>query len=179
VLSLFSSAPGTFHSICIVTRNKNEPLYNWLQSLHDDIKVVEGLENTPILDKMDKDLNHFVAFDDLVLAKNQERICNYYIRCRKLNCSVAYLSQSYFGIPKIVRQNCSYLIILRLGGSNREVNSILSEAGLGVNKEGLLKLYDEAVTNAPKFSILLIDFEEEPAKRFRKGFKDIMEVPSE
>ena len=178
LLSLVSSAPGTFHSICIVTRNKNEPLYNWLQSLHDDIKVVEGLENTPVLDKMDKDLNHFVAFDDLVLAKNQERICNYYIRCRKLNCSVAYLSQSYFGIPKIVRQNCSYLIILRLGGSNREVNSILSEAGLGVNKEGLMKLYDEAVTNAPKFSILLIDFEEDPSKRFRKGFKDII-VPSE
>jgi len=41
LLAMFSAAPGTFHSICVVTRNKNEPLYNWLQSLHDDIKIVE------------------------------------------------------------------------------------------------------------------------------------------
>ncbi len=179
LLSMFSAAPGTFHTICVVTRNKNEPLYNWLQSLHDDIKIVEGLENTPVLDKMDKDLNHIVCFDDLVLAKNQERICNYYIRCRKLNCSVAYLSQSYFGIPKIVRQNCSYLVLLKLGGSNREVNMILSEAGLGVTKDGLLKLYDEAITNAPKFSILLVDFEAGPEERFRKGFTELLTPPSD
>ncbi len=179
LLAMFSAAPGTFHTICVVTRNKNEPLYNWLQSLHDDIKIVEGLENTPVLDKMDKDLNHIVCFDDLVLAKDQSRICNYYIRCRKLNCSVAYLSQSYFGIPKIVRQNCSYLVLLRLGGSNREVNMILSEAGLGVTKEGLLKLYDEAITNAPKFSVLLVDFESDPRERFRKGFNEILQAPTE
>ena len=56
---------------------------------------------------------------------------------------------------------------------------ILSEAGLGVTKDGLLKLYDEAITNAPKFSILLVDFEAGPEERFRKGFTELLTPPSD
>jgi hypothetical protein len=97
---------------------------------------------------------------------------NYYIRARKLNCSVVYLSQSYFRIPKIIRNNCSYMIILKLSG-NREVNLILSEFGLGVSREQLLGMYEYATKE--KFSPLLIDLEQEPAKRFRKGFQEILD----
>jgi len=130
------------------------------------------MESIPPLDKMDKQANHLVCFDDLVLAKNQSAIENYYIRARKLNCSVIYLSQSYFRIPKIIRNNCSYMVILKLSG-NREVNLILSEFGLGVTKEQLLGLYKFATQE--KFSPLLIDLEEDPYKRFRKGFTDILD----
>ncbi len=173
MLSLFSAGPGTFHHITVVTRNKDEPLYKWLESLNDRIKVVEGLENTPLLDKMDKDFNHLVVFDDLVLTKDQTRIANYYIRARKLNCSVCYLSQSYFGIPKIIRQNCTYLVLLKLSGA-RELNLILSEGGLGIDKNELLRIYKEAT--AEKFSPLIIDYEAEPDKRYRKGFDEFISV---
>ncbi len=173
MLSLFSAGPGTFHHITVVTRNKDEPLYKWLESLNDRIKVVEGLENTPLLDKMDKDFNHLVVFDDLVLTKDQTRIANYYIRARKLNCSVCYLSQSYFGIPKIIDQNCTYLVLLSLSGA-RELNLILSEGGLGIDKNELLRIYKEAT--AEKFSPLIIDCEAEPDKRYRKGFDEFISV---
>jgi hypothetical protein len=95
-----------------------------------------------------------------------------YIRARKLNCSVIHLSQSYFRIPKIIRNNCSYMVILKLSG-NREVTLILSEFGLGVSREQLLAIYE--VATKEKFSPLLIDLEEEPTKRFRKGFVDILD----
>jgi len=173
LLSLFSRAPGTFHHITVVTRNKDEPLYKWLESLNDRIKIVEGLEQTPLLDKMDKDFNNCVVFDDLVLEKNQARIANYYIRARKLNCSVLYLSQSYFGVPKIIRQNCTYLILLKLSGA-RELNLILSEGGLGINKNELLRIYKEAT--AEKFSPLIIDYEADPQERYRKGFTEFIPV---
>ena len=173
LLALFSRAPGTFHHITIVTRNKDEPLYKWLESLNDRIKVVEGLENTPLLDKMDKDFNNMVCFDDLVLEKNQTRIANYYIRARKLNCSVLYLSQSYFGVPKIIRQNCTYLILLKLSGA-RELNLILSEGGLGIDKNELLRIYKDAT--AEKFSPLIIDYEADPGQRYRKGFTEFVTV---
>ena len=122
-------------------------------------------------EKMDKEVNHLVIFDDMVLAKDQSMIENYYIRARKLNCIVAYLSQSYFKIPKIIRGNCSYMVILKLSG-NREVNVILSEFGLGVTKEQLIYLYETATKE--KFSPLLIDLEAEPFERFRKGFLQIL-----
>jgi hypothetical protein len=173
LIHLFSSgAKGTFSDITIITRNKDEPLYKYLTSKCDQIQIKEGIHNIPPLDKMNKKENHLVCFDDLVLAKDQSAIENYYIRARKLNCSVVYLSQSYFRIPKIIRNNCSYMVILKLSG-NREVNLILSEFGLGVSREQLLAMYEYATKE--KFSPLLIDLEQEPTKRFRKGFQDILE----
>jgi hypothetical protein len=171
LIHLFSMGKGTFTDITIVTRNKDEPLYKFLGSKSDQIQIKEGIESIPPLDKMDKELNHLVVFDDLVLNKNQAPIENYYIRARKLNCSVLYLSQSYYRIPKIIRNNCSYMIILKLSG-NREVNMILSEFGLGVSKDQLVRMYEYATKE--KFSPLLIDLEAEPVDRFRKGFTEIL-----
>ena len=173
LIHLFSQgAKGSFADITIITRNKDEPLYNYLVSKCDQIQVKEGIHNLPQLDKMDKKVNHLVCFDDLVLSKDQSAIENYYIRARKLNCSVIYLSQSYFRIPKIIRNNCSYMVILKLSG-NREVNLILSEFGLGVSREQLIAMYEYATQE--KFSPLLIDLEEDPYKRFRKGFSEILD----
>jgi hypothetical protein len=173
LIHLFSCGKGTFADITIIPRNKNEPLFKWITTKCDQIQIKEGLSNTPQLDKMDKDLNHLVVWDDLVLSKDLSMVENYYIRARKLNCSVIFLSQSYFRIPKIIRNNCSYMILLKLSG-NREVNLILSEFGLGVSKEELLRLYDYATNE--KFSPLVIDMEESPDKRFRKGFTEILDV---
>jgi len=163
---------GTFSTIHIITRNKNEPLYNFLTSEAPSIIIKEGLENTPQLDKFDKEENHLVIFDDLVLSKNLDIVSNYYIRCRKMNVSVCFLSQSFFKIPPIIRSNCSYMVILKLGG-NREVNMILSTFGLGVTKEQLTNIYQYATKE--KFSPLLIDMEAPPENRFRKGFLEILD----
>jgi len=173
LIHMFSKGEtGSFADITIITRNKDEPLYKFLQSKSDQIVIKEGLENIPPLDKMDKKLSHLVCFDDLVLAKNQDAICNYYIRARKLNCSVCYLSQSYFGIPKIIRNNCSYMVLLKLSGE-REVNMILKEWGLGISKEQLLKMYEYSTRE--KFSPLIVDLEKTPEERFRKGFDEILQ----
>jgi ABC-type dipeptide/oligopeptide/nickel transport system ATPase component len=174
LLSIMSSGKGTFASIHIITKNADEPLYKWIQSKSDQIVIKEGLNNTPPLDKFDKELNHLVVWDDLVLAKDLSMVENYYIRARKLNVSVIFISQSYFKIPKIIRNNCSYMVLLKLSG-NREVNMILSEFGLGVSKEQLIALYEFATRE--KFSPLLIDLEADKNDRFRKGLIDIISIP--
>lgn len=68
------------------------------------------------------------------------------------------------------------MVLLKLSGQ-REVNMIMSEFGLGVSKDQLLALYKEAT--AEKFQPLLIDLEEDPEKRFRKGLLDILTPPPE
>lgn len=173
LLHMFCQGKGTFASVSIITRNKDEPLYKWLEDKSDQIVIKEGLHNTPRLDEMDKDVNHLVVWDDLVLSKDLSMVENYYIRARKLNCSVIFISQSYFRIPKIIRNNCSYMVLLKLSG-NREVNIILSEFGLGVTKEELLAVYEYAT--AEKFSPLLIDMESPKDQRFRKGVDEIIDV---
>tara|TARA_R110000765_G_scaffold105293_1_gene195391 strand:- start:115 stop:831 length:717 start_codon:yes stop_codon:yes gene_type:complete len=173
LLALFCDGKGTFADMTIITRNKDEPLYRWITDKCDQIRIIEGLHNTPKLDTMDKKENHLVVWDDLVLSKDLSMVENYYIRARKLNCSVIFISQSYFKIPKIIRNNCSYMVLLKLSGQ-REVNIILSEFGLGVTKEQLLELYEYAT--AEKFSPLIIDMEADKENRFRKGLKEIISV---
>jgi hypothetical protein len=176
LISLFCCGEkGTFQTIHIITANADEPLYKWFSSKCEQIVIKEGLTNTPPLDKFDKDYNHLVVWDDLVLSKDLKVVENYYIRARKLNVSVIFISQSYFKIPKIIRNNCNYMVILRLSG-NREVNIILSEFGLGVTREQLQHVYDYAT--AEKMSPLLIDLTAAPEKRFRKGFLEIINLPS-
>ena len=50
---------------------------------------------------------------------------------RKLKVSVVFISQSYNRIPKIVRNNCSYM-----AEKQREVNIILKEVGLAGSHKG-------------------------------------------
>lgn len=173
LISVFSRGnEGTFQTITIITRNKDEPLYRWIQTISEQIVVKEGLNNTPPLDKFDKEYNHLVVWDDLVLSKDLTMVENYYIRARKLNVSVIFLSQSFFKIPKIIRNNCNYMVLLKLSG-NREVNVILSEFGLGITKEQLITIYQYATRE--KLQPLLIDMEADPADRFRKGLGEIID----
>ncbi len=173
LLATFSAKPGTFHSICIVTRNKDEPLYNFLASKHDDIKIVEGLQNTPLLDKYDKHLNHVLVFDDLVLSKSLDKVAEYYIRARKKNVTCLFLSQTFYGIPKIIRLNANYMIILKLSNT-RDSNAILREMSLGLTKEQLIAIYEYATKE--KFSPLIIDLDcSEPKEKFRKGFQEFID----
>jgi hypothetical protein len=172
MIGLFCAGNGTFGDITLITRNSDEPLYNYLKGKSEQIQVKEGLHNTPVLDKMDKKVNHLVIFDDMVLNKDQSIITNFYIRARKLNCSVIYLSQSYFDIPSMIRKNCSYMVFLKLGGI-REIKDIMRNFSLDCSKEQLLNMYNYATNE--KLSPFMIDVESnDEDKKFRKGFKEYL-----
>lgn len=173
LIKAFSEGEGTFSDITVITQNKDEPLYNFLKKKSPDIQIKEGLHSIPQLDKMNKKQSHLVIFDDCVLERDQSAIIKYYIRARKLGCSVAYLSQSYFDIPSLIRKNCSYLVLLKLGGL-REVKDILRQFSLGVSKDQLVGMYNYAT--AEKLSCFLIDVEEkDDEKKFRKGLDEFLD----
>ena len=69
--------------------------YNVLLCNNDEITPFGNLMN----DKAQK----IVIFDDFVTEKNQKRIIDYFIQGRHKNCSIIYLSQSYYGTPKDIR----------------------------------------------------------------------------
>jgi hypothetical protein len=175
MISLFSQGKGTFSKIFITTKDADEPLYNFLKKKSDSIIISEGMSTLPKLDSktFDKKENSLVVIDDLVLSKNMDSVCDYYVRCRKLGVSVIFISQSFFKIPKIIRGNCSLVILLKMSGQ-RDCNLILSEFGLGVSKQQLIDLYEHAT--AEKFSALVVDLEADKAHRFRKNFDEFLPV---
>ena len=99
-----------------------------------------------------------IIFDDYVCEKNQREIVDYFIQGRHKNCSVIYLSQSFYKTPRDIRLNCSHYCIYEFP-SSRERNMILSE--LGVEKEQYKK-----ATKKP-FSFLYID---KPRKQVKRNF---------
>ena len=175
LIALFSRGKGTFSKVFIVSKDAEEALYQFLKTKSSSIVISEGLSTLPKLDSktFDKTENSLVVLDDLVLSKNLDSVCEYYIRARKLGCSVVFISQSFFKIPKIIRCNCNLIIILKLAGQ-RDANLILSEFGLGVTKQQLLDLYEYAT--AEKFSALVVDLEADKAHRFRRNFDEYLPV---
>jgi hypothetical protein len=169
LISIFSKGVGTFTDITIVTRNKDEPLYNWLTTMSDNIKVVEGMNNNPKLDDYDKEYNHLLIWDDLVLSKNLDSVCEYYLRARKKNVSLMFLSQSYADIPKIIRKNSSYLILFDLGGSTREQNYILKEWSSDLDKDQLRAIYNDAVSVHMR-PLIIKGGKSKRNEKYRKGF---------
>jgi hypothetical protein len=178
VMNILSVFDGTFKTIHIITRNADEPLYNWVRDAAPDIVIREGLQNTPKLDDFDKKENHLVIWDDLVLEgkvglKNVQEM---YIRARKLNVSCIFISQSYYETPKMIRINCSWIALLKLGNTN-EVAMIMRNHGLGVTKQKLLAIYEHAT--AEKLQPLLIDLAASvETGKFRKGFATIDDIDS-
>lgn len=171
LIALFCAGKGTFEDITIITRNADEALYKYLARQSNQIQIKEGIHNIPQLDKFNKQYNHLVCFDDLVLAKDQSAIINYYIRARKLNCSVIYLSQSFFDIPQMIRKNCNYMVFLKIGGL-REVKTILRDFALNCSKEQLINMYEYATQQ--KLSPFILDLEADRIGKFRKGFQEIL-----
>jgi hypothetical protein len=169
LLMVFSQGRvGTFKSIFVCTRNSDEPLLNWCRDVAPDIVISEGIGSTPALDSFDKKENHLIIWDDLIMEKKLTSIEEAYIRARNRNVSCVFISQSYYKIPKIIRQNCTFLVLLKLSGA-REANMIMSENGLGVTREKLLAIYQHAT--AEKLAPLLIDLAAPVEAKFRRGFE--------
>lgn len=180
LLNLLYNMPDTFEKIFIVTKNKDEPLYNYLEDkLKDEgVSIKEGISELPDLDSLDKTQNNLIVLDDLVneSAKQQRPIADYFIRARKKNCSLIYISQSFYQVPKLIRDNISYLIIKQVS-SMKNLTMICRECSLGIDKKQLKKIYDDATQSKQDF--LLIDLEGEPDERFRKNFDEIYVIPEE
>jgi energy-coupling factor transporter ATP-binding protein EcfA2 len=160
LLNLIAQMEDTFHHITVCTRNADEPLYNFLKTKvpEGQLSIVEGVEQIPDLETLDPNAQHLVVFDDLVLAKDQSRIEEYFIRARKIakGVSVVYLTQSYFRTPKTIRINCGYIFLKRLS-STRDLGIILSEYGLGVDRKEMTRLYAEATTKPLDFLYISTD----------------------
>jgi hypothetical protein len=162
--------------VVVITRNRDEPLYNFLKDAMPKVEIHEGLQHLPDLDKeFDKKENSLVIFDDLVLEKNQKRIEEYSIRCRKMGVSMMYLTQSWYKTPDTIRKNFNYLILKKIPKMD-ELKRILRDYSLGVDIDTLIALYKYAIEGKDakdKTHYFMIDMEADDKDKFRKNLVPI------
>ena len=97
-----------------------------------------------------------IVFDgmiaDIMMNKRFQTITKeQFIRCRKLNISLVFITQSYFSVPKDVRLNLTQYLIMKI--NNRKDFAINHSAD--IDYKDLLKIYREC-TKEP-YSFLTID----------------------
>jgi len=67
------------------------------------------------------------------VKKNQRPLIEYFIGGRHKNCSVIYLSQSYYSTPEDIRLNCSHFCIVDSPAAP-ETNRMCKEVNVDKNK---------------------------------------------
>ena len=60
--------------------------------------------------------------------KFQSIIKKIYIRCRRLNISLAFITQSYFSAPKEVRLNSTHYLIMKIHNKKESQNSAINHS---------------------------------------------------
>ena len=90
--------------------------------------------------------------------KTQKVLKDLLIRCRKLNISLCFLTQSYFSVPKDVRLN------------RRELQNIAIDHSADIDYKDFIKIY-RVCTKEP-FNFLIIDTTKD--NKFIKNFDEIL-----
>jgi ABC-type dipeptide/oligopeptide/nickel transport system ATPase component len=181
LLSLISLMPDTFSKIVVVTKNKDEPLYNFLYDKtggeDGNVKILEfDKDGIPDINKeFNPDHNSLLVFDDLVnqTEKEQRPIADAFIRARKRGCSLVYISQSFYAIPKLIRNNLTH-IFLKQVSSMKNLVLISRECSLDIPKKELVEMYDDATKD--KMGFVLIDMDGDKDKKFRKNWDEYYEI---
>ena len=77
-----------------------------------------------------------------------------FIRCRKLNVFLAFITQSYFSVPKDVRLNSTHYLVMKIN-SKRQLQNIAINHSADIDYQDFIKIYREC-TKKP-YNILTID----------------------
>ena len=104
-----------------------------------------------------------IVFDDMIadIMTNktfQALIKELFSRCRKLNISLVFITQSYFSVPKDVRLNSIHYLIMKINNElelQRELQNIAINYSADIDYQDFMKIYRQC-TKEP-FNILKID----------------------
>ena len=71
-----------------------------------------------------KKRKNLIVFDDIIgdimsNEKSQAVVKKLFIRCRKLNISLVFITQSYFSVPKDDRLNSTHYLIIKIHNKKR------------------------------------------------------------
>ena len=117
--------------------------------------VLENINNY----NKNRDKKVLIIFDDMIAdimrsKKSKAIVKELFIRSRKLNISIAFITQFYFRTPKNARLNSTYYILMKIG-NKKELKSISKENSGHLDFKDFLKIYNYC-TNEP-YSCMMVD----------------------
>ena len=135
-------------------KNLNDPRA-FIEYLSDMNDVLEDINNY----NKNRNKKLLIIFDDMIAdimrsEKFKEIVKELFIRCRKLNISMVFKTQSYFRTPKDARLNSTHYILMKIG-NKKELESIAEENSGHLDFKEVLKIYNYC-TREP-YSFMMVD----------------------
>ena len=86
-----------------------------------------------------------IVFDDMIAdimtnKKFQAIIKELFIRCRKLNISLVFITQSYLSVPEDVRLNTIHYLIMKIN-NKRELQNIARNHSTDIDYKDFVQMY--------------------------------------
>ena len=127
----------------------------FIEYFNDMHKFYKNIDNY----NPDKEIKVLIVFDDMIVdminnKKLNSIVTELFIRGRKLNISLVFITQSYFKVPKDVRNNSTHFSIMKIP-NKRELMQIAINHSSDTNTEDFIEIYRKC-TDEP-YSFLVID----------------------
>ena len=100
-----------------------------------------------------------IVFDDMIAdminnKKLDSIVTELFIRGRKLNISIVFITQSYFKVPKDVRLNSTHFFIMKIT-SKRELQQIALNHSSDIDFKDFMKIYKNTLKNHTLFYLMI------------------------
>ena len=166
----------------------SEPKYEFLIKKRDNagIKHLNDskayIECSSTMDDVYENINDFnssrkrkilIVFADTIAditinKKFQVIIKGLFIRCRKLNISLVFITQCYFSVPKVARLNSTHYLIMKIN-NRRELQNIAINHSADIDYKDFVKIYRECKKKPYSFLTIDTTLPASDPLRFRKN----------
>ena len=120
-----------------------------------------------------------IVFDDMIAdimtnKKFQSIVKELFIRCRKINISLVFITQSYLSVPKDdVRSNSTHYSIMKIN-NKRKLQNIAINHSANIDYKDFIKIYRECTKEPYNFLTIDTTLPSTNPLRFRKNLFDTL-----
>ena len=147
--------------------NDPKAFIDYSNDMHDVYKNIDDYNP-------DKENKILIVFDDMIAdmihnKKLNSIVTELFIRGRKLNISLVFITQSYFKVPKDVRLNSTHFFVL----NKRKLQQIALNHSSDINSKDFIKIYKKCTAGPYSFLVNDATFASDNPLRFRKNLFNI------
>ena len=146
--------------------NDPKAFIEYSNDMHDVYKNIDNYNP-------DKENKILIVFDDMIAdminnKKLNSIVTELFIRGRKLNISLVFITQSYFQVPKDVRLNTTDFFILNIP-SKRELQQIALNHSFDIDYKDFIKAYKKCTDKPYLFLVIDTTLPSNNPLRFKKN----------
>ena len=98
-----------------------------------------------------------IVFDDMIAdminnGKLNPIVTELFIRGRKLNISIVFITESYFKVPKDIKLNSTHFFIMKIP-NKRELQQIALNHSSDIDFKDFMKIYKKCTAKPPSFLV--------------------------